>query len=300
MRHRSSTAFWSQLSAALLALGVAALAPSAAFADEAQDYLALGDSVAFGENPLLDPNNAKNFIGYPSPVARELELRLTNPSCPGETSGHFISLAGVDFKCGGYRQNFPLHVAYTASQLDFADAFLQSHWDTRLVSLDLGANDLFLLQQQCNNDPICIEQGLGGPNGLLATLSRNLDTIYGHIRNFDGYRRQIVALTYYALNYSDASTTGLIAQINHVVAARTRAWGGIVANGFEAFADASALFNGDTCAAGLRIQLTPPPNQTCDIHPTPLGRRILARTILEAAPEGDGVALVGGAPQRAF
>src|SRR5260221_211751 len=102
--------------------------PSAlAASNRPQEYLALGDSVAFGFNPLLDRSNADNFIGYPSPVAAALKETLTNPSCPGETSSHFITLAGTDNGCGPYRLNFPLHVAYSTSQLDFADGFLQSH-----------------------------------------------------------------------------------------------------------------------------------------------------------------------------
>src|SRR5258708_14228136 len=85
--------------------------PSALAAyNRAQDYLALGNSVAFGFNPLLDKSNADNFIGYPTPVAAALKETLTNASCPGETSSHFISLAGSDNVCGAYRQNFPLHV----------------------------------------------------------------------------------------------------------------------------------------------------------------------------------------------
>jgi hypothetical protein len=64
-----------------------------------QDYLALGDSVAFGYSPLVDPHNADNFVGYPTPVAAALDETLTNPSCPGEASGGFISLTGVDNVC---------------------------------------------------------------------------------------------------------------------------------------------------------------------------------------------------------
>jgi len=243
-----------------------------------QDYLALGDSVAFGFNPLLDPHNADNFIGYPTPVAAALKETLTNPSCPGETSSHFISLSGSDNVCGPYRQNFPLHVAYSTSQLDFTDGFLQSHPMTLVVSIDIGANDLFVLDHACSGNVSCILQGLPG---MLATLSANLDTIYGHIRNLDGYTHRLVALTYYSLNYSDSVGTSVISQVNQAVAARTLAWKGIVADGFGAFKAASTAFGGDTCAAGLRIVLTSSP-LTCDIHPSPAGRDLLAQAIVNA------------------
>jgi len=246
-----------------------------------QAYLALGNSVAFGFNPLLGRSNAGNFIGYPTPVAAALKENLTNLSCPGETSSHFISLAGSDNGCGAYRANFPLHVAYSGTQLAFTDAFLQSHPMTLVVSIDIGANDLFVLLDACSvqaNPSLCIQAGLPG---MLATLSANLDTIYGHIRNLDGYHHKLVALTYYSLNYSDPTGTFLISQVNQVVAARTLAWGGIVADGFGAFAAASTAFGGDTCAAGLRIVVLSSP-LTCDIHPSPAGRDLLAQAIVNA------------------
>ncbi len=253
--------------------------PSAlAASNRPQEYLALGDSVAFGFNPLLDPHNADNFIGYPTPVAAALKETLTNPSCPGETSSHFISLTGTDNVCGPYRLNFPLHVAYSTSQLDFTDGFLQSHPMTLVVSIDIGANDLFVLQKACGGNISCILNGLPG---MLATLSANLDTIYGHIRNLDGYTHKLVALTYYSLNYSDSTGTSVISQVNQAVANRTLAWGGIVADGFGAFAAASTAFGGDTCAAGLRIVVVSSP-PTCDIHPSPAGRDLLAQAIVNA------------------
>ncbi len=258
-----------------------ALRSALAAPNRLQEYLALGNSVAFGFNPLLDKSNADNFIGYPTPVAAALKESLTNASCPGETSSHFISLAGSDNGCGAYRGNFPLHVAYssaTQTQLEFADGFLQSHPMTLVVSIDIGANDLFVLVNGCAGQTVCIQSGLPG---MLETLSTNLDTIYGHIRNLDGYRHQLVALTYYSLNYSDPSGTGLISQVNKVVADRTLAWGGIVADGFDAFAAASTAYGGDTCAAGLRIVVMSSP-LTCDIHPSPAGRDLLAQAIVNA------------------
>ena len=259
---------------------VAHPAKALAASNRPQEYLALGNSVAFGFNPLLDRSNADNFIGYPTPVAAALKENLTNASCPGETSSHFINLAGSDNGCGKYRFQFqfPLHVAYSTTQLEFADGFLKSHPKTLVVSIDIGANDLFVLVNGCQANVSCIQLGLPG---MLATLSANLDTIYGHIRNQDGYHHKLVALTYYSLNYSDTTGTSLISQVNQVVANRTLAWGGIVADGFGAFAAASASFGGDTCAAGLRIVLLSSP-LTCDIHPTPAGRDLLAQAIVNA------------------
>lgn len=285
LRTRMRSLFTAVALVAVLATTVAA-GPAIAPADSArpQGYLALGDSVAFGYSPLADPAHASNFIGYPDTAAAALKLNLTNASCPGETSAHFIDLASpVDNGCGPWRSFFPLHVAYSTSQLAFADAFLKSHPKTLVVTIDIGANDLFVLERACGGSatPAEINCILAGLPAMLATLSANLDTIYGHIRNMDGYHHQIVALTYYALNYSDPVTTGVIVQVNQAVAARTLAWGGIVADGFGAFAAASSASGGDTCAAGLRIVLTSAP-LTCDIHPSPAGRDLLAKAIVNA------------------
>ena len=259
-----------------------AMAPS----HRSQDYLALGNSVAFGFSPLADPTNANNFIGYPNTVAAKLKEALTNASCPGETSSHFIDLTSTnDNGCGTWRfsYHFPLHVTYNTSQLAFTDTFLKSHPKTQVVSIDIGANDLFVLENGCGgaSTPAEIQCILTGLPAMLATLSANLDTIYGHIRNLDRYHHKLVALTYYSLNYSDPVSTNVISQVNQVVANRTLAWKGIVADGFDAFADASKAYGGDTCAAGLRIVVSSTP-LTCDIHPSPAGRDLLAQAIVKA------------------
>ena len=261
-------------------------AQALAASNRPQDYLALGNSVAFGYSPLADPSNADDFIGYPTPVATALKETLTNAACPGETSSHFVSLTGSDNGCGFYRQHFPLHVVYsspTQTQLAFTDAFLQSHPKTLVVSIDIGANDLFVLENRCGgaSTPPEIKCILDGLPSMLATLSANLDAIYGHIRNLDGYKHKLVALTYYSLNYTDPVGTGVISQVNQVVAARTLAWKGIVADGFGAFAAASSAYGGDTCEAGLRIVVSSSP-LTCDIHPSPAGRDLLAQAIVNA------------------
>ena len=276
--------------AALYVIVVAGPAAPSALAGSPQQYLALGDSVAFGFNPLLDPRNSDNFIGYPTPAAAVLKQALTNASCPAETSSHFISLNGSDNGCGAWRFTFklPLHVAYTTSQLEFADVFLKAQSTTHVVSIDIGANDLFVLEHACGVmtgggalTPAEISCIAGGLPGVLATLSTNLDTIYGHIRNLDGYKNKLVALTLYSLNYSDEFGTMVTSLLNQVVADRTRAWGGVVADGFGAFEAASLADSGDTCAAGLRIVVQASP-LTCDIHPSPAGRDLLAQAIVNA------------------
>src|SRR5258708_31071642 len=65
-------------------------------------YLALGDSVAFGYSPLVDPSDPHHFSGYPTPAALALKKSLTNTSCPGEPSSHVIDLSGSHQGSGAF------------------------------------------------------------------------------------------------------------------------------------------------------------------------------------------------------
>src|ERR1700675_1552205 len=131
----------------LLGVG-AAIFFSAGTPAEAKDrpYLALGDSVVFGfiTQAGFEYVNPNNFVGYPSYADAALRLDAANASCPGETTSGFISSSGADNGCRPFRGSFPLHVAYTSTQLDFATRFLHANRSTRLVTIGLGANDLFL------------------------------------------------------------------------------------------------------------------------------------------------------------
>ena len=237
-------------------------------------YLALGDSITFGYNPLLDPNNASNFVGFPNAVAQTLGLSLTNAACPGATSGYFVSLYGADWDCLPYRSQYPLHVSYTTSQLDFAVAFLRAHPTTRLISIAIGYNDLVRSESLCGDNTLCVAYDL--PT-LLTTLSNNLDAIYSALRVQARYSGKIVALTYYSLNYQDATQTGFIQAVNQVETQRAQRWGVAIADGFGAFQRASAPYNGDACAAGLLIRTSP---SSCDLHPSAQGHALLANTLL--------------------
>jgi lysophospholipase L1-like esterase len=294
--------------ARLLLLGLAmgallSFVPSAAGAS-AGALLGTGDSIAFGTNLSLNPGDANNFVGYPSNVAAARGLALTNTACPGETSSHFVSLSGADLVCGAYRAVFPLHTAYSSSQLDFTTAFLKAHPETQLVTIDIGANDLFRLGLVCLTgrttftfqDIVTValsQTSTPSPqtqlcvlNGLAATLDRlgdNLDKIYTTWRNA-GYRGRIVALTVYSTNYANFAATSLVAQMDAVIANHTEAFGGRVADGFGAFFAGSEGSGGDACRAGL---LNPLPPQLgvagCDVHPSAAGRALLANAVLAAA-----------------
>jgi lysophospholipase L1-like esterase len=260
------------------ALFVTSAMPAAA-TSEGHGYLALGDSVAFGTNPLVDAHNAANFSGYPEIVAQTLNIEEVNASCPGEATGGFISPTGLDNVCRPYRANFPLHVTYTGTQLAFAVNFLKNNPRTRLVTVDLGANDLFRLTSGPGPD-VWPPSTCFTPNvqQYFATCAvQNLETIFSALRG-TGYSGLIIALTYYALDYSDPSSLAGAALLNGAMITAASRHGVLIASGFDAWKATALAAGGDTCAAGLRIPL---PTAGCDIHPSPKGRDLLARAIVE-------------------
>jgi lysophospholipase L1-like esterase len=254
----------------LLPLALLAGTVSASAANDEAGYLALGDSVAFGYNPIVfksEPTDTDAYIGYPEVLSKH----VVNASCSGETSGSLIA-GPPDNGCAAFRSVAPLHVGYTGTQLAFAVAYIRAHPGTRLVTINIGANDLFLLLGTCGTSTSCFAKGFPV---LLSTLASNLTTIYGSLQAA-GFRGHLVALTYYLSNYNDPNAIAAIGAINQVVAAVTTAFGGRVADGFAAFQPEAMEAGGDSCKAGLLIRL---PTGGCDIHPSRLGRTLLARAV---------------------
>jgi lysophospholipase L1-like esterase len=256
----------------------------------ATGYLALGDSVAFGYRPpQVTPTsaylNAANFGSYAEDLAGLDGLQLANASCPGETTGSMITAGAQSNGCensitspSGYRTTFPLHVAYTGTQLAYAVDYLRSHPRTGLVTIDIGANDTFVCQQTTPDK--CTGTDLAA---VFAQISANLTTTYRALRDQAHYRGRLVLLSYYSLSYTDPTQVAGTQALNAALAGPTRHFGGVVADGYTAFAAASAGAGGDPCAAGL---LVPLPDGTCNIHPSPYGHAVLAGAIQKVIGRG--------------
>jgi len=230
-------------------------------------YLALGDSVAFGFSPLVDLKTTQ-VSGYPELLAARRGLEITNLSCPGEASGGFVSTTGHDNHCRENRQQYPLHVAYDGTQLQAAVEFLAANPSTELVTIDLGANDVFLLDHMCNRDFQCI---LTNFVTTMGDYQRNLDFILTQLRkNYDG---PLVALSIYNPYPADTTAQFAIEKIDTALTDQIATHHGVLANGLAAFSSAS---NNDPCKAGLLIGM---PDGTCDVHPTVAGAKVLADVI---------------------
>ena len=257
-------------------------------------YLALGDSIAFGFDPLKLGQPAENFTGYPEVVADTKEVKhlkkLVNTSCPGETIGSFINVKAPDNGCHpndklpypqsvGYKAAFGLHTNYPGSQLEEALFLLQIGRKIELVTIDLGGNDLLLLQSNCNGEPTCIKRAL--PD-VLTSYGNNLPIILTALRK-GGYAGTIVLLTFYSPDYSDSLQTKAVLELDIVASVVATVFGAKIADGFTAFGTASFEFGGKPCDAGLLIKL---PTGTCNVHPSPAGQTLLANTIVNLLGEG--------------
>lgn len=275
------------LIAALLAFGgvrtAAAVAPPT--------YLALGDSITFGyvaSPPSADGSNpfadAGNFVAYPSYVGAALRMQTVDAACPGESSASMITLGAPDAGCASYRSAYPLHAAYASlSQLDFADAFLTANRSTHLVSIAIGINDVLMAIAHCGGayQTVCIEQRL--PR-VLATLRVNLTSIVHSLRA-TGYRGTILLVNYYALEYANTQTTGIVTALDASIAQVGAADHLRVVDSFDAFRNAAAAMHGDECATGL---FGPGPSTLgpCDLHPDAAGQHVLAAAVERALPAG--------------
>ncbi|TFV81321.1 SGNH/GDSL hydrolase family protein [Blastococcus sp. CT_GayMR20] len=239
-------------------------------------YMALGDSVPFGfrGGATAEFSDADNFVGYPELVAEELGVDVINASCPGETTASFVDTKAQSNGCDnslrsgfGYRTAYPLHVLYDTldqSQLDFALSTLEDT-EVELVTVQIGANDAFICQQttaaRCSS-PAELQ-------ALAQTVQTNLDGILKRLR--EQYDGQVVVVTYYALDYSDAFgvATGVLGD---GIAQIAEANGADVADGYEAFRARATAAGGSSVEAGLVL-----PN---DVHPSEEGQRLLADAVL--------------------
>ena len=263
------------LSARLLGLSLSLGIASGVAGEIPRDtrYLALGDSISFGFNPLVPLGDLNQYTGFPEILSRIIHRKVANASCFGESSGSFLVLNAPDLGCQAWRANFPLHVAYSGTQMQYTLDYLKANLKkTDLITIDLGGNDLGLLLLSCNFDVSCARNGLGA---ALAAYAQNLMAVFGAIRG-TGYTGPIIAFTPYAVNYNDPVEVGGLMLLNGTLAQVAPAFNVTVADIFGAFLAADIPFGNNSCAAGLLIQL---PNGTCDTHPTLAGQTLIAQTI---------------------
>jgi lysophospholipase L1-like esterase len=143
-------------------------------------YLALGDSLARGVQPNSAGTSVPTNHGYVDDLyarehAHEKRLKLAKLGCPGETTATMLN-GGICHYAAG-------------SQLKAALKFIKSH-TIRLITLDIGANDVDGCAKPTGVDFTCIASGV-------ASINANVPQIVRAVRKAAGKRVEIVAMTYY-------------------------------------------------------------------------------------------------------
>jgi lysophospholipase L1-like esterase len=249
-------------------------------------YLALGDSLAFGLNPFVKKFDLSKYVGYPLIASSALHEKLANASCPGETSSTFVGTSTDyfdGFDCAKLRES-KLFVPYNgaSSQLEYASNYLAANPAAKLVTINLGVNDLAVLLEFCTStytDPAavaaCEQNGLPG---VLNTYGENLALIFTTLRK-TGYTGPVVFLNGFAYNYSDPVQFAAFSNLNQVLAtvAQNAAFNVTILNAFRLFQVAATPFGGDVCKTGLLLKKS---DGTCDTHPSIAGQALLAAALV--------------------
>jgi lysophospholipase L1-like esterase len=243
-----------------------------------QQYLALGDSLAFGFQP-----NGDYTHGYVDDLFQILQQEgvkaVANLGCPGESSITFIS--------GGCPSPIPPHFQYTGPQLTAAVNFLKANpGKVSIVTLDIGSNDVLrdttitpsgcvINQPQFDTDLATLDANLTGT--ILPAIHKAL-TPKGHITD------RIVMMNYYdPLQNFCPNTVPFTQTLNQHLAADVSGFGTIV-DVFGAFGGA-ATPNPNICTYTWFTLGCPTSSPTTDIHPTDLGYSVIASTFEAAIPD---------------
>ena len=261
--------------------------------DASVHYVALGDSIAYGENGFVPYTkearpNGDAFVGYPDLIGGEdFAGKYLNLGCPGVTTDSYLSLDAPDNGCRDIQMNWlnTLHVQYTSTEADKADE-VPSMNDVRLVTLSIGGNDLLLTLSGCamqtpDDSKATLRCALKQVPQTISNGATKLAAILKRIRDA-GFTGSLIYVNLYSTYPANDPATAALNAWNKAMAPVVADANGTVADAFTAFADAASAANpdGDPCAAGLLI---PNPDSTatpaCDVHPNAQGARLLADTV---------------------
>ncbi|MDE9366324.1 GDSL-type esterase/lipase family protein [Luteipulveratus sp. YIM 133132] len=181
MQRRRATVILSATAlAATSVIGVVASGSTTASAAGSDGwYVAMGDSLAAGYQPGQGDDKTGGYVGGVLAGAKKSgsDLQLKNFACSGEDTTTMTSGA----ICGSYDEG--------TNQLAAAESFLKTHPTTRLITLDIGANDVQRCAKGSNVDLPCITAGL-------QKVATNLPPILTRIRAAAPDARIVVANYY--------------------------------------------------------------------------------------------------------
>ena len=267
--------------------GLALRAPSAG-ADQADQprYLALGGSASLGVQPTIeDPRGVATRTGYANDLeamarSRWPGLELTQLGCPGESTTTMMA--------GGDRCPYP-----EGSQLAAADAFLRAHHDTRLVTIDLGFNDISGCIANAEVDSTCLSTALASIRQHLAAIVSSLQSaadsraVFVGVGHYDPY---LAAARKGGADLSYATgTLRAIDELDDTLRSVYTAAGVTMADVLTPFdgGDAAGLSDGHALVAsaervcGLTWMCAAPPFGP-DVHPDDRGYSLIAQQLSAA------------------
>jgi lysophospholipase L1-like esterase len=275
-----------------IAVLASALAPldSAAAETKPSYYLALGDSLSIGAQPIGTGPDGSSDQGYTDQLAAALQLenpglRLVKLGCGGESTGTMLGV--VEPTPTGEGCNPSLFRYPHGTQLADAVSFLHAHRNhTALVTIDIGVNDTFCLLAL---DRDCFEAGM-------ARIRKNLTSILTALREAAGPSVPIVAMNYYnaavAFWFEDPgyamAVNQLFLEFNATLEEIYTRSGVPVADVEAAFATADFSLDPHT---GLPVNvgracawtwICEPPPLGPDIHPNSEGYGVIARAFEDA------------------
>jgi lysophospholipase L1-like esterase len=198
---------------AALALSLAAVAPAAARAAKPSPkyYVALGDSLSVGVQPLASGKSVETRQGYVDQLyalkRRSIRgLRLHKLGCGGETTSSMLGTGPKSFcQYAGDRR-----IGYSkqrhGSQLGAAETFLRRHrGQIAFVTIDIGANNVDSCAKGGNVNFTCLNDGI-------ASIKNDVPLISRRLRAAAGRSVPIVGMTLYdpfLEFYFNPSTRGL-------------------------------------------------------------------------------------------
>lgn len=165
---------------------------------------------------------------------------------------------------------------YKGAQLAYGISFLRAQPGVKLVSLMIGANDLFLCEQTTKDG--CVSPA--EQSAVFTKVARNVHTILSAIRNKARYRGQLAIVNYYSLNYASALLSNASLGLDKAIDGAAKPFHVVIADGYGELMTASRRSGGNPCTAGLLTQLGKP--GACGVHPTYAGQALLAQALLKA------------------
>jgi len=234
-------------------------------------YVSIGDSLAFGYQPNLvaaGDFNPADYASYAEIYAHEEHLNLANFGCPGETSTTMI-YGGCPWTTGG----LPTHMPFGGeSQLGAAFTFLSAHPETKLVSIDIGSNDLLGVVDSCltaTNVLGCIQSGLPG---AMNTLFNNYSLTLGLTHLVAPQAKIVIFNIYNPLALQLPGSDAILAQVDSQLLLLAHYFGATVADAFSAINGKPGTTREAHYVCTRTWECTPYKN----IHPTTLGYKEMA------------------------